>query len=162
MPAKKKKKAKPKGLLAGATPVRKLVKKGQLLTYHDAVEVKKQHTKPCADCPFARTAVPEWLAGKSPGWWMRVAHGDGIMECHTRNSSETKKAHQCAGAAIFRANVLKSPRDPSALALPRDTTLVFANDREFRVHHKDENPDARLYEDIPEDSRADGGFDDDD
>ena len=157
MPVKKKK-PKPLPILSPelpAQPKRTKILKGQLSTSDKAIETKKQHIKPCIDCPFARKALPRWLAGYSPGWWMRVAHGDGRMECHTRNEVGGKKAHQCAGAAIFRANVFKSPRDPAVMQLERDKTLVFANDREFRVHHEDPNPDANIYEDIPEDKLTD-------
>ena len=42
---------------------------------------------------------------------------------------------QCAGAAIYRANVCKSPRDGSLLKLPADRETVFADKSEFWEHH---------------------------
>lgn len=100
----------------------------QLLTYEDAKQTKRQHKKPCSDCPFARTALPGWLAGETPAWWMQLAHGEGSSECHTTDK-------MCAGLAIYRANVCKSLRDKNALELPADRKLVFANPMEFVAHH---------------------------
>lgn len=50
-------------------------------------------------------------------------------------------AKQCAGLAIYRANVCKKPRDRSILTLPADREAVFAAPSEFRHHHTTkENP----------------------
>ena len=103
----------------------------KLVTYDEARPAKKQHKKPCSDCPWARTAMPGWLGGLTSEQWLRVAHGDGQIVCHTRQKM------QCAGAAIFRANVCKSPRDPEALELPADRERVFARNQEFTDHHED-------------------------
>lgn len=99
----------------------------QLITKR--IAVKRQHTSPCSDCPFARKALPGWLGGFTIASWISDAHGDNVMLCHTRNK-------QCAGAAIFRANVCKLPRSTEALRLPADRLKVFASDREFETHHK--------------------------
>lgn len=88
-----------------------------------------QHTHPCADCPWARTALSGWLGGASVDSWLADAHGDGSVPCHTTTNQ------QCAGLAVYRANVAKSPRDPSALRLKRDAGTVFAGPEEFREHH---------------------------
>lgn len=101
----------------------------------DAVAIKTQHRKPCADCPFARTAIRGWLGLSSikknkiatPEEWIEIAHGEKVEICHCTTSKE------CAGLAIFRANVFKLPKH--ALILEPDTTLVFANDQEFKAHH---------------------------
>lgn len=100
----------------------------KLLTYHDAKPRKTQHKHPCSDCPFRRDAIPGWLAGESPEWWMQLAHGEGSSECHTSDK-------QCAGLAVYRANVCKSPRDESALRLPKDPIVVFSSRQEFITHH---------------------------
>jgi len=60
---------------------------------------------------------------------MRAAHGEDRLECHVL------KGAQCAGAAIYRANVAKRTRDPALLRLPRDAKKVFANYLEFMIHH---------------------------
>jgi len=103
--------------------------RGQLKTYHDAKPAKRQHTSPCSDCPFARTALRGWLGNMSPAQWIQIAHGDGIIECHTVSNQ------QCAGAAIYRANVCKDPRNREALRLPANKTRVFGQITEFLQHH---------------------------
>jgi len=111
-----------------------MIRKGQLKTYHDAKTTLEQHKKPCVDCPFGRIAVKGWLP-ETPEQWLLHAHGDGRIECHTMQRS-SEQAWQCAGGAIFRANVCKSPRDSDALRLPRNKKLVFANNQEFFDHHR--------------------------
>jgi len=101
----------------------------QLVTYDQAVRARRQHTKPCSDCPFARTALPGWLAGELPENWVRMAHGETRFECHTRIGA------QCAGSAIYRANVVKRVHDSETLSLPADKERVFATPMEFLEHH---------------------------
>lgn len=115
----------------------KKLRKGQLKTYHDAALTLVQHEKPCVDCPFGRIAVAGWLAAMSPEECLMVIHGEGRMECHTMQASK-ERPWQCAGAATFRANVCKVPRDRSLLVLPKNKKLVFATDREFLRHHKED------------------------
>jgi hypothetical protein len=44
---------------------------------------------------------------------------------------------QCAGSAIFRANICKSPRNPEvARADEADRVTVFGWDNEFIDHHE--------------------------
>lgn len=102
----------------------------QLITYDEAVPAKGQHTQPCSDCPFARTALPGWLAGETPEDWIRMAHGESKFECHTLIGA------QCAGSAIYRSNVVKRCHDSSILRLPADREKVFATPIEFLKHHK--------------------------
>lgn len=108
--------------------------KGQLSTADKAKVTKKQHTKACIDCPFGRLAVSGWLADKTPEEWIFCIHGEGRMECHTKLEAP-RVAWQCAGAAIFRANVFKVPRDPKLLILPASDKLVFGSNLEFWEHH---------------------------
>ncbi len=99
----------------------------QLITERKAV--KTQHKSPCSDCPWARKAMPGWLGGFTIQTWLELAHSDSLIHCHTRDK-------QCAGAAIFRANICKSSRDSEALTLPADRINVFSWDTEFEKHHK--------------------------
>lgn len=101
----------------------------QLVTHDQAKTTTKQHTKPCSDCPFSRKALRGWLASDTPAEWMRMAHGETRHECHTL------LPQQCAGAAIYRANVVKRPRDRTLLQLPADRAKVFASPAEFLAHH---------------------------
>lgn len=102
----------------------------QLITIDEAVPAKRQHKKPCSDCPWARTSLKGWLGGQTPQAWLAEAHGDNPIPCHTR------KGAQCAGAAIYRRNVYKNPRDPEALRLESDRERVFASRQEFLDHHE--------------------------
>jgi hypothetical protein len=103
----------------------------QLISGDQARVCKRQHTKPCSDGPWSRKALPGWLAAETPFWWLVAAHGDGKMECHTKRT-ETG-SHECAGASIFRSNVVKD--HAGNLKLPKDKETVFANDQEFAEHH---------------------------
>ena len=42
---------------------------------------------------------------------------------------------QCAGAAIFRGNICKTPRNPQIERRDADYELVFSWDNEFIEHH---------------------------
>lgn len=103
---------------------------GKLIHSGQARDAKRQHKTPCSDCPWRRDSLPGWLGGGSALEWLTLAHGDTKSDpCHTR------KGMHCAGVAIYRANVCKTPRDPDALKLPKDTKLVFASQQEFYDHH---------------------------
>jgi hypothetical protein len=102
----------------------------QLISSADAKPCSTQPTKPCSDCPWARMSLPGWLGGFTPEEWLQAAHGEERIDCHTL------KGPQCAGVAIYRANVIKSVRDPKVLKLKRDCVDVFTSPVEFRDHHK--------------------------
>lgn len=101
----------------------------KLVTSDEARPCAVQPTQPCSDCPWARASLPGWLGGASVEEWLTAAHGEEIIPCHTLVGP------QCAGAAIYRRNVAKLVRDPEALKLPADRTLVFASKAEFTQHH---------------------------
>jgi hypothetical protein len=56
-------------------------------------------------------------------------HSDAAIACHptieTEGDWDTPNIQQCAGAAIYRANVHKSPRNPAVVVLPANLDLVF-------------------------------------
>lgn len=127
----------------------KKVRQGQLLRSMDAKLFVKQHKAPCSDCPWTRKSLPGWLGPNSINTWIGAAHGEGFIACHTRAMTEEAatatleantvhlqcKGHwQCAGAAIYRANVCKTPRHPLVLQLPPDRVKVFSF-HEFERHH---------------------------
>jgi hypothetical protein len=95
---------------------------------------KQQHTAPCGDCPWARKSIKGWLGPYSVEEWKLIAHRDVIVDCHTRKESKDKH-WQCAGMAIYRANVVKRC-DPPLLSLPKNETLVFSWG-EFEAHHSE-------------------------
>lgn len=104
-------------------------KRRQLISSDEAVPAKKQHSEPCSDCPWARTALRGWLGGIDSATWVQAAHGEETIECHVLEGA------QCAGAAIYRANVCKNPRDPKVLHLKADHNKIFSSPKEFLAHH---------------------------
>jgi hypothetical protein len=101
----------------------------QLVTYREGRKARCQHKSPCSDCPWSRKALPGWLGGERAQEWLRIAHGEDTVECHTLHGA------QCAGMAIYRRNVVKNPRNPEALRLEADRETVFATPIEFLDHH---------------------------
>ena len=87
-----------------------------------------QHTSPCGDCPWRRDSLPGWLGGSTAEQWHQTGHSDGVVLCHTIENA------QCAGIAIYRANVVKRV-DPPNLKLPKNLELVFGYG-EFIKHHE--------------------------
>lgn len=105
-----------------------------MTTEEEAVECATQPDKPCHDCPWRRESIPGWLGAGDPDDWIGLAHSDAPIPCHAL------KGPQCAGAAIYRANILKLPRDPRVLRLNKDTEKVFAAPAEFLKHHTRKGP----------------------
>ena len=103
--------------------------KRQCLTSDDAVFASRPLTRPCSDCPWSRSSLASWLGALSAPEWLKVAHSDAKVACHTTLNQ------QCAGAAIYRANVAKISRDPTVLRLDADRAAVFATPAEFTDHH---------------------------
>lgn len=100
----------------------------QLISSDEAVQSEVQHTNPCSDCPWTRKSLPGWLGGVPAEDWIRVAHSDTHVECHTINNQ------QCAGLAIYRRNVCKVVAPP-LLTLPKDKEKCFSTPMEFTAHH---------------------------
>lgn len=94
--------------------------------------MKKQHHKPCRECPWRRKAMNGWLGDMTVETFMDHAHSESVMDCHMGDGKV-----QCAGAAIYRANVAKLTRHPDQImTLPADRETVFASPLEFEKHHK--------------------------
>jgi hypothetical protein len=89
----------------------------------------QQHYLPCHDCPWRRKAIRGWLGKEKADVWMARAMGETWTECHTHADC------QCAGMAIFRANVCKMPRYPVILVLKPNHELVFSSPQQFFDHH---------------------------
>lgn len=102
-----------------------------LISIDQATPTNAQHKRPCSDCPWRRDSIPGWLGGATVSQWIERAHGEVRIDCHVF------KGPQCAGAAIYRANVCKTPRDGSLLQLPADKERVFGFFTEFSAHHDD-------------------------
>ena len=99
-------------------------------TTDDAKNTKRQHVKPCDDCPWRRKSIPGWLGGHTATDFVLMAQGEAKYMCHAHPNQ------QCAGMAIYRANTCKSPRDKTILRLPADKKVVFDWPTDFMEHHK--------------------------
>lgn len=116
------------------------MRRKKLITTNEAVRAKGQHKQPCSDCPWARASLPGWLGGSTADDWLKEGHGDHSIPCHVFSGA------QCAGAAIYRRNVLKTPRDPECLRLEANREVVFATPVEFKQHH--ERPAGERFPDL--------------
>jgi len=112
--------------------------KGKLITTEKAVPTKGQHKSPCSDCPWRKDSLSGWLGDTSKEDWVADAHGEARIECHVLIGA------QCAGAAIYRTNVCKTPRNPELLRLPSNRNKVFGTPNEFLEHHDMEKVAQRL------------------
>lgn len=99
---------------------------------------------PCAECPFLRSSVPGHIGPYAAHDWPEMCHSEGPIACHMTikdtNGWKTEGIKQCAGAAIFRGNIMKSPRHPNIARMDSDMVRVFAWDDEFIAHHAPESP----------------------
>lgn len=117
---------------------------------------KKELRKPCAECPYRRGT--QHNGGSPPEVYVGQAMGPFLLSCHLspgywKNPRGTEHA-QCAGAAIFRANIHRAEVMPeSMLKLPQDTEAVFSSSAEMVAHHRQisvEEAQAQLQEETPE------------
>lgn len=100
--------------------------------------------KPCRECPFSKSIAPDnphgTLGGGNPLTYIGQAQGAFLLSCHMdpKYAENPRSANltQCAGAAIYRANIGVASRMPEQLlALPADPDLAFTSAKEFLVHH---------------------------
>lgn len=74
--------------------------------------------------------------------WFAAAHSDMAIACHltiTDEDWDDQGMRQCAGVAIYRSNVHKSPRDPEVLTLPTDLDTVFGFGEFVAYHNREES-----------------------
>lgn len=98
--------------------------------------------RPCKSCPFSRKVTPGELGGSSPMVYVGQTQGPFILNCHSGPDYDdpAKRGElgikQCAGAAIFRANIGVDDNLPhQLLRLNADKTAVFSSHEEFVAHH---------------------------
>jgi hypothetical protein len=98
---------------------------------------------PCRNCPFSRTTEPGYLGGSPPETYIGQICGPFVLPCHAGHNYHDPVARrdpnnlQCAGAAIFRANVGVDGGMPAKLLhLPIDNNKVFGTFAEFLAHHR--------------------------
>jgi len=108
---------------------------------------------PCNECPWRRVARPGHLGPHTPLDWIRIAHGEGAIACHKTvvvtdplegsGNWSHPKLRQCRGAAIFRANVGKLPKNLTIETGPINGETCFDSNEEFLEHHGGDVGDAR-------------------
>lgn len=100
--------------------------------------------KPCKECPFARHVQPAVAGLGDPCRYVGQAVGPFWLPCHEAPGYEENKfapdnverIPQCAGAAIYRANVGVLHKFSAAfLHAEKNTELVFASHAELLAHH---------------------------
>lgn len=97
--------------------------------------------KPCDECPFRRDIEPGFLGGSPAGVYVGRTLGPFILNCHKapgyRLNPRDPNGLQCAGGAIFRANIGVAEIMPGAiLTLEPDAEIVFTSAAEFLAHHQ--------------------------
>ena len=101
---------------------------------------------PCAECPFRKDAAPGWLGGGEHGLaeeYLRLAHSDQNVACHMspgHGTDDVTRMRACAGLALYRKNVCKTPRDPWAaraqeMVGDEHRGEVFQTPKEFMDRH---------------------------
>lgn len=96
----------------------------------------------CNACPWRRESAPGWLGPFDAQTWLDIVNSDVPIACHQTIEVEGEwegAIRQCAGAAQYRCNTHKSPRDPEvAVADEEDLVTVFGRGTEFLMHHNRE------------------------
>ncbi len=109
------------------------------------MELKSNIKRACGGCPFKRVNNNEKPnpGGSKPEVYLGQARGPFWLPCHNDKnykgkSSSPATVNQCAGAAIFRANIKVRDRLPEQLqSLPEDHVNVFSTEQEFYQHYYD-------------------------
>lgn len=125
----------------------------------EEAKVKKCVNEPCPECPFNRKVKPGTLGGSPVQVYAGQINGPFVLACHMhvnfddpnwRAELNYTNTPQCAGAAIFRANLGVSHRMPAALPrLPANHEQVFSTMSEFVEHHQPDMPSrySRAFDD---------------
>lgn len=96
---------------------------------------------PCNTCPFNKKVKPGELGGSHPMVYIEQIHGPYWLPCHSHtnykdpNWKRDFSKPQCAGAAIFRANLQIDNKMPEFLHHLPASNQVFKNEEEFLLHH---------------------------
>lgn len=97
----------------------------------------KRLTRPCRECPFRRDPHPAAYGQADPLALVGQAFAPFVLPCHTDpnyagKGTDCSGVQQCAGAAIFRANVgVPVPPAGPIHTLPADPGGVYATPAEL-------------------------------
>lgn len=107
---------------------------------------KRDPKVPCKECAFSRDVEPGALGGSEPEVYIGQAFAPFAIPCHCHcNFSDPEwkqkagpgETPQCAGVAIFRANIGAKGVLPAVLTpLEVNNDLVFSDPVQFLAHHK--------------------------
>jgi hypothetical protein len=107
-----------------------------------------QHTKPCENCPWRRKSLAGYLGASTPEAFLAAAidQNEHRMPCHVHVNyrasdwrDQVEVVPQCAGRAIFLANLDAIPKSKRIMREPQikpDPKAVFTSGDEFLTHHK--------------------------
>jgi hypothetical protein len=118
----------------------------------DICMMSDQRTAACKGCPFSKKSESGKLGGSPIETYLGQIIGPFFLPCHAAKGYkgndekiETCKC-QCAGAAVFRANLGLDSRMPAALLrLPAHSDPnVFESLEEFVRHHRPELSEAEV------------------
>jgi hypothetical protein len=107
-----------------------------------------QREKSCGSCPFSKTSKPGGLGGSPIQVYLGQIIGPFFLPCHAQKEYKGNdtgiQSEQCAGAAVFRANLGIADRMPDMLLHLEagSDPNVFETMPEFIKHHV---PDATPY-----------------
>jgi hypothetical protein len=103
-------------------------------------------SKPCNDCPWRKTSARGWLGPMPAADWIRLASSDEPIACHATIDADENgdgdwsnpRMRQCKGAAIYRRNTGKSPRnaDDARHSSEPDREHIFTSPKDFMEHHR--------------------------
>ena len=107
------------------------------MTIGNKIPLPVATVSPCNDCPWRRRSVAGWLGPYTAEEWVELVHSDDPIACHRtiQGDGSWQGALQCRGAASYRANLAKLPRDHAVVVGPHDDA-VFNSPSEFLAHHQ--------------------------
>lgn len=109
--------------------------------YINVEDLKDNRNKACPECPFSKRCAPGALGGSDPAVYIGQINGPFWLPCHLHKGYKDKETKpedvcQCAGAAIFRANLnISFPKLPLLQLPPDNGEDVFKDYAEFLMHH---------------------------
>lgn len=108
----------------------------------DLSDDTKKLQQPCNACPYIKTVIPGATGGSDPEVYIGQGHGPFWLPCHKNcdfsnpNWKDNYQVQQCAGAAIYRANIDRSDLMPGSLHKLPKNAKVFGSPEELYAYHK--------------------------
>ena len=109
---------------------------------NDLSDDTKKLKSPCGACPYSKSVIPGATGGSDPEVYVSQGHGPFWLPCHKTcdfsdpSWKENYQAQQCAGAAIYRANIERDSLMPAMMHKLPKNDKVFGSPGELYAHHK--------------------------